>query len=288
MAALDLSIIIVNYNAGPFLSRNLSSIKKFLANLPHEVIVVDNASSDASVQLLKEHFPEVRLIENKRNLGFAAAVNQGIRQSIGEFVLWLNPDSELLDANLSQVIQYLRIHPQTGIAGIKILNSDHTLQLSCRSFPSHATAFFNRYSLLTRLFPSNPVSRQYLNSGWQHDEIRTVDWVSGACLLHRKKTAEEIGLLDETFFMYCEDVDFCLRAKKNGWKTVYHPAAAVLHHIAGSSKHAPRRMIVERHKSMWHYYLKHFPRNVFLDAATFCGIFMRCAWQVLLNPRHTK
>jgi hypothetical protein len=281
----QLSIIIVNYNAGPFLPKNLDSLKTQLRNLEHEVIVVDNASSDKSMEWVRQNHPEVKCVLNRANLGFAAAVNQGIREAKGEFTLWLNPDSELLDSGFETLIQYMKTHPEIGIAGPQILNPDGSVQLSCRSFPSHETALFNRYSLLTRLFPANPFSRKYLKTDWDHREISEVDWVSGACLLHRRELLKETGGLDETFFMYCEDVDFCLRAKKAGWKTVYHPGAKVLHHIGGSSRQVPRRMIIERHKSMWRYYKKHYPRNIFVDAVTLGVIVMRGVILGLINSK---
>lgn len=277
---MDLSVIIVNYNAAPFLERCLASLDLFLAGMKHEVCVVDNASTDGSVELIRKRFPQVQLIANRSNLGFAAAVNQGLRKACGRAVLWLNPDAELLADGIVNLLDYLDKHTEVGVIGPQLVNPDGSVQLSCRSFPSYRTALFHRYSLFTRWFPSNPFSREYLLTGWDHTSVQEVDWVSGACLLHRREIVDRIGVLDEKFFMYCEDVDFCLRVRETGWRIHYHPGMQVLHHIGGSSRAIPRRMIMERHRSMWRYYTKHFRRNPLKDAAVILGIAARCAFQI--------
>jgi GT2 family glycosyltransferase len=279
---MNLSIVIVNYNAAPFLKRAIDSIEHHLKDVSHEICVVDNASTDDSLDILTS-LSHVRVISNNKNLGFAAAVNQGLRNITGSFVLWLNPDAELLDDGLSTILCYMKDHPSVGIVGPRILNADGSVQLSCRSFPSYQAGLFNRYSLFTRWFPNNRFSRRYLKSDWDHNVVADVDWVSGACLLHRRELMERPGFLDEKFFMYCEDVDFCLRAEQQGWKVQYHPGAAVLHHIAASSKQLSNKMILERHKSIWHYYTKHFKRNIAKDIAIASGILSRCAALLLLN-----
>lgn len=278
---MELSVIVVNYNATAFLARCLGSIEAFLAGVEHEVCVVDNASTDGSVALIESRFPQVQLIGNDRNVGFAAALNIGFWKTCGRYVLWLNPDAELLDTGMEEVLRYLNGEPKVGIVGPQILDPDGTIQLSCRSFPSYRTALFHRYSVLTRWFPANRYSRQYLHSDSDHAAIREVDWVSGACLLHRREVLDGIRGLDERFFMYCEDVDFCLRARRRGWVVHYHPGARVLHRIAGSSRNLPRRMVFERHRSMWRYYAKHFRRNAMKDVAVGLAIWGRCAWMMV-------
>ena len=277
---MDLSVIIVNYNAGRFLPRCLASIEACLDGIAHEVCVVDNASTDGTRALIANSFPHVQLIANDRNLGFAAGVNRGLEKTRGRYVLWLNPDAEILDGGMAELLRYLKGEPDVGIIGPQIVDPDGGIQLSCRSFPSYRTVLFHRYSLLTRWFPDNCYSRHYLKTGWDHAGIREVDWVSGACLLHRREVLDDIGGLDERFFMYCEDVDFCLRARQAGWKVHYHPGLRVLHHIAGSSRRSPALMVLERHRSMWRYYAKHFRRNPLKDAAVGAGIWGRCAWRM--------
>ncbi len=273
---MDLSIIIVNYNAAPYLARCLTSIESCLSGITCEVCVVDNASTDCTRMLIGNRFPGVQIIANDRNLGFAAGVNQGLEKTNGRYILWLNPDTEILDGGMTELLRYLKREPEVGIIGPQIVDPGGTIQLSCRSFPLYRTILFHRYSLLTRWLPQNRYSREYLHTDWDHTSIREVDWVSGACLLHRRVVLDDIGGLDERFFMYCEDVDFCLRARQVGWKVHYHPGMQVLHHIGGSSRQSPVLMAVERHRSMWRYYAKHFRRNSLQDATVGAGILGRC------------
>jgi len=165
------------------------------------------------------------------------------------------------------------------------VNEDGTLQHSARSFPSYEHFFFGRYSLLTRLFPRNPYSRKFLNLDWDHSGIRDVDWLSGACLLHRREVLDQLGSLDEQFYMYFEDVDFCRRAHEKGWKVQYQPECRVLHYIGVSSGHARRRMLFRRHQSIWRYYLKYFRRNLVKDVVIATGLFVRCLFQMAVPRR---
>ncbi|MGH7775218.1 MAG: glycosyltransferase family 2 protein [Candidatus Binatia bacterium] len=279
-SGMDLSVIIVNYNAASYLARCLTSIESCLSGITYEICLVDNASTDGSRILIGDRFPSLQLIANDRNLGFAAGVNQGLERTHGRYVLWLNPDAEILDGGMAELLRYLNLQPKVGIIGPQIVDSDGGIQLSCRSFPSYRTVLFHRYSLLTRWLPQNRYSRDYLHTDWDHAAIREVDWVSGACLLHRRVVLDDIGGLDERFFMYCEDVDFCLRARQAGWKVHYHPGMRVLHHIGGSSRQSPALMAIERHRSMWRYYAKHFQRNLLKDATVGAGILARCVWMM--------
>jgi N-acetylglucosaminyl-diphospho-decaprenol L-rhamnosyltransferase len=281
MANFKMAVIIVNYNGAAYLHNCLSSVEHFLHNIPHDIVVVDNASKDRSLNLIREEFPQARIICNHENLGFAAAMNQGIKATNASYLLWLNPDAELLDNGFDELYSYMERHPKTGILGPQIVNPDHSIQLSCRSFPSYETALFNRYSLLTRLFPNNPFSRKYLKTNWNHQNVTDTDWVSGCCLLVRREMIQQIGLLDESFFMYCEDVDFCRRAWNSGWKVQYHPSAHVMHQIAGSSRKVKTKMVWEHHRSMWHYYKKHYRRNFFKDAAVGLIIKIRAGLKIL-------
>ncbi len=275
---VDLSVVIVNYNAGHHLTRALESLARHLADLPHEVIVVDNRSADGSVEAAARAAPGSIVLRNDRNVGFAAALNRGLAASRGRHLLWMNPDAMLLDRGLVDLVRYLDATPEVGIVGPQLVDPDGAVQLSCRAFPSYGAAIGHRYSLLTRLFPNNPYSRHYLRTDFDHRAIADVDWVSGACLLQRREVSDRIGPLDERFFMYCEDVDFCLRATEAGWKVRYHPGARVQHRIATSASRAARPMIVARHRSMWRYYLKHFRRHPLKDVVTAAGIFGRCGW----------
>ncbi len=274
---MRLSVIIITYNSAQHLRHCLASVEEHLKGVEYEVCVVDNASEDESRALAGVAGGRVRLLSNSRNLGFAAAVNVGLRNTSGRYVMWLNPDATIEGGDVGELLQYLDQEGEVGILGPQVLNADGTVQLSCRSFPSYSAAFFNRYSLLTKLFPGNRYSRDYLHNDWDHQSLREVDWVSGACLLHRRSLVEDIGELDEHYFMYIEDIDFCLRASRAGWKVHYHPGLRVRHHIGGSSRQVPFSMIVELHKSIWRYYAKHFRRHPLKDAAARGVVWGRCA-----------
>jgi len=280
---LDLSIVIVSYNGREHLRRCLASLAAHPPAAESEVIVVDNDSRDGSAPMVASEFPHVRLLRMPRNLGFAAGANRGAREATGEAVVLLNPDSEVEADPFAPMLAYLREHADAGIVAPRLLNPDGSLQLSCRSFPAFSVALFNRYSLLTRLFPRNRYSRQYLLSDWHHDSISEVDWVSGACLTVRRSLFEEIGLLDEGYFMYIEDVDLCQRVHRAGYKVVYLPQTSVIHHIGRSSRTLPSRSIVARHRSMWHYYKKYLRRNVLVDIAVAGGIVTRCGYLLAAN-----
>jgi GT2 family glycosyltransferase len=198
-----------------------------------------------------------------------------MREARGEVVCLLNPDSTVSEDFISPVIACLRENPRVGVLGPRILDPDGSVQLSCRRFPGHLSAFFNRYSLMTRLLPGNRLSADYLMSGWAHDDVREVDWVSGACMFLTRELREEVGLFDDGFFFSIEDVDLCRRAWDAGFKVVYFPRVSVVHAIGASKGGVAGRVIYERHKGMWRYYRKHMSRNRLVDVATLAGIVVR-------------
>jgi GT2 family glycosyltransferase len=272
---IDVSVLVVSHNSAAFLARCLESVARRTGGLSIETCVIDNASSDDSVDIATGR-PGVRVVANGANRGFAAGVNQGIASTSGRYVLWLNPDAVFVSDGLRALVAYLDAHPSVGIIGPRILDPDGGRQRSARAFPSYDWAVAHRHSLLTRLFPNNPYSRRYLLGDLDLSVPQAVDWVSGAALLHRRELVERIGGLDEAFFMYCEDVDFCLRARQAGWTTAYHPAFEVQHEVAGSTRSQPRAMLVERHRSLWRYYSKHFHRHPLVDSVAWAAIWSRC------------
>jgi GT2 family glycosyltransferase len=280
---MDLSIVIASFNARDYLRGCLASLYEHTRDIGFEVIVVDNASWDGTPDLVEAEFPQAALIRSPGNLGFAAACNRGIAKAKGEFVLLLNPDTEIAENAFAPMVAYCQQHPHVGVLGPKLLNSDGSLQLSCRRFPSHLTGLFNRQSLLTRLFPRNRFSARYLMSDWNHDAIAEVDWMSGACIMVRRRMLDEIGWMDEGFFMYIEDVDLCYRAHQGGYRVVYFPTVAVTHHIGKSSDTLPNRSVIQWHRSMWRYYRKHMRSNLLADGLTLAGIGARCGYQLMLQ-----
>jgi N-acetylglucosaminyl-diphospho-decaprenol L-rhamnosyltransferase len=280
---VDISIVIVSYNGRDHLRRCLQSLADHPSTVEREIIVVDNDSRDGSAPMVASEFPDVMLLRQPHNVGFAAGANRGAKEASGEAVVLLNPDSEIEADPFAPMLAYLRQHGDAGIVAPRLLNPDGSLQLSCRSFPSFSVALFNRYSLLTRIIPGNRFSRRYLLSDWKHDSIRDVDWVSGACLMIQRSLFEQIGLLDESYFMYIEDVDLCQRVHQAGYKVVYYPDVSVIHHIGRSSRTLPTRSILARHRSMWHYYKKYLRKNFVVDLAVAGGIAARCGWLLLAN-----
>ncbi|KPL00440.1 MAG: hypothetical protein AMJ91_04795 [candidate division Zixibacteria bacterium SM23_73_3] len=276
----DLSIIIVNYNVKEFLRRCLNSIFDFHKDLNFEVMVIDNNSEDQSANMVRRKFPQVKLYENKRNEGFSAACNQGIRETKGRYVLLLNPDTEFTPGGISKMVEFMDANPQVGICGPRMIDSQGKIHFSCRSFPSYLTAISSGQSILNRLFPHNPLSRKYLLKDQDQNQKREVDWISGSCLLTKREVFERIGLLDEIFFMYVEDVDFCYRAKKAGFSVYYFPNVEIVHHIGKSTKKRKLLMQTEHHRSMYHFFVKHHLPNVFLKSIVFLGIWIRL-WFVL-------
>ena len=280
---MHISIVIVSYNGREHLRRCLASLLAHPPAAEREIIVVDNDSADGSADMVAADFPGVRLLRMRRNLGFAAGANRGIKKATGEALVLLNPDSEIETDPFTPMLTHLRDHADIGIVAPRLLNPDGSLQLSCRRFPGFSVALFNRYSLLTRLFPRNRYSARYLLSDWRHDSVSEVDWVSGACLMVRRSLLERIGLLDEGYFMYIEDVDLCQRAHRAGAKVVYYPAVSIVHHIGKSSRTLAGRSILARHRSMWHYYKKYMRQNAIVDVAIAGGIATRCAYLLAAN-----
>jgi len=280
---MKLAIVIVSYNVGNYLKNCLDSVKKTAQNLDPEIIVVDNNSTDNSLQILAREFPEVKVIANSRNYGFAKGANLGMKKTQAEFILLLNPDTLVSECAITSMLEYMQSRPEIGILGPQLLDPDGSLQHSCRSFPSWSVYFSNRQSLLNRFFPSNRWSNQYLLKQIDHSKIQEVDWITGCCLLLRKKMLEEIDYLDEDFFMYIEDVDIAKRAKAKNWKVVYFPSAKLVHFKSKSVLQNRLRMVVEHHRSMYRYYSKYFPRNLLVRNLVFLGVFLRLGFWVLEN-----
>jgi GT2 family glycosyltransferase len=257
--------VILNWNARDFLVAALGSIleQKWRYNI--EVIVVDNASQlDESVETVRRDFPEVLLIANERNIGFAAGNNVGLKVARGRYILFLNPDTIVHEGAFDILLDWMEAHPRAGACGPKMTYPDGRLQASCRAFPSFGAGIF-RNTIFGKLWPNNPWARGYLMQDASHDEPRQVDWLSGSALLVRRTALDEItsrnGAWDEEYFMYCEDVDLCYRLKEKGWERWYIPAAHITHRIGASSDWAQGAMIRQHHGSMLRFYFKHYAKG---------------------------
>lgn len=270
---MSTGVVIVTFKCREYVVRCLESIRTFAPELLATTVVVDNASGDGTLEAVAQAFPMVRTLANARNEGFAAAANRGIAALANcDVICLVNPDAVLLDSGISGAAGYLRTHEDVGVLGGRILNTNGTVQASARAFPGHRTAFFNRHSLTTRFLPSNRWSRGYLMSGWAHDEIRDVDWVSGAFMFIHRRALATVGTLDPAYFFSIEDVDYCRRARDVGLRVVYFPDATIQHRIGASSRKAVYRAMAAHHRGMWRYYRKHLRGGPFTDAVTAAGI----------------
>ncbi len=252
-----LSICIVNWNTRDDLRACLLSLPAGAGELPLEVFVVDNASTDGSPEMVTAQFPSAQLIRNPANMGFAHANNQALARCNGDYLLLLNSDTVAHPGALPALVTAMEAHPEVGIGGPKVLNSDGSLQYSCRRFPNF-TAGMLRNNPLGRFFSNNGKLQDYLMTEFDHAQSAEVDWVSGAALCIRRATMQRIGPLDETYFMYCEDVDWCYRARQAGWKVRYFPESVITHHIGRSSDQAVASMVRAHHRSMGIFYRKHY------------------------------
>ncbi|MCH8312743.1 MAG: glycosyltransferase family 2 protein [Nitrospinae bacterium] len=280
---MDLSILIVNYKNSATLPDCLDSVYKTTRGLEFEVIVVDNGSGDGGLKTVQEKFPKIRLIKNNANRGFAKANNQAVEVSKGKALLFLNPDTLLTENATQAMIAQLKPGSQTGAVGPKVLNPDGSLQYSCRTFPTVWTGLFNRYSLISRLFPNNKYTTRYLMTDYDHKESRVVDWVSGCCMMVPKSVFKKIGGFDEKYFLFNEDVDLCHTLKHHGYKTLYFPEAKIYHDITSSNSKVPQQIILKRHLGMSHYIEKHFIGNPILGFLIHAMIAVRYFTQIVIN-----
>lgn len=284
MSKPQLTVQIVNWNAREPLRAALRAILAHPPRFEYEIIVLDNASSDGSMQMLEKEFPEVKLLVSEQNLGFSRGHNLAARAAQGKYLFILNPDTEVLPNALDLLVAYAEQHPDVAIIGPKILNPDGSLQYSCRRFPNPAAALF-RNTPLGKLFPNNPYTRDYLMTDWDHNSIREVDWVSGAALFIRREVFDQLGGFDERFFMYCEDTDLCYRAWQAGYKVVYYPGPKIRHAIGRSTDLVANKMIITFHKSMYLFYKKHYVHRTFVLVRPFVslGLGLRASLFLLKN-----
>lgn len=257
---MDLSIIIVNYNTAQLIDNAIQSVKENVRGLDYEIIVVDNNSSDNSVELIARKYPEITLIPNNFNAGFTKANNQGYEVSKGKAILLLNPDTKVIGEAINLMYTRLSAEDNIGIVGPKLFYPSGNLQYSCRPFPDLGIQLLQSL-FLPNILPKSPVFGRYKMSWWDHNADRDVDWVSGACLMIKRELVENYGLLDEGFFMYCEEVDLCYRVKEHGFRVVYIHGAEVIHYEGESSKQFKKNSLIQSKKSMALFYNKHYSRS---------------------------
>lgn len=228
MHVRDLSIAIPSWNTCDLLDQCLASVFANSGGVDFEIIVVDNASTDGSPAMVETRYPGVRLVRNRINLGFAAACNIAFKYSTGRYFLLLNSDTVVLENTLKGMVDFMDAHPRAGAAGCRLLNFDRSLQRSCSRFPGIMTELYDAL-YLSKLFPRSRLFGSFAMSWWDFDDTREVDFAGGSCLILRRAAIEEVGLLDEGFFMYCEEADWCYRLWDRGWKVYYYPGVEIIH-----------------------------------------------------------
>lgn len=293
---VDLGIVIVNWNTRDLLRKCLQTVMASQGEFTFEVVVVDNASDDGSPAMVREEFPDVKLIASETNGGFSYGNNLGLRAlgygDAGEtasdaprYALLLNPDTEVPPESLVKMVQFMDSRPDVGMAGPKLLLPDGSLDLACRrSFPTPIVSFY-RFSGLAKMFPDSPRFGRYNMTFIDPDEEIEVDSVVGAYMQVRREAIQAVGLLDEEFFMYGEDLDWAYRVKTAGWKVVYHPEVIVWHIKRAASRRSQKAQL-EFYRAMLIFYRKHYRATtpLWLHSLVMLGLLLkggRGVWQEL-------
>lgn len=280
-----LSIVIVNYDTRDLLRACLRSVEDSEGAPELELFVVDNASSDGSAAMVSAEFPRVRLIRSDVNGGYAYANNLALRQCTGSYLLLLNPDTVLPPSALRRMVEFMEAHPEAGAAGPKLVRENGALDLACRrGFPTPEVSFYRMLGL-SRLFPGSRRFGRYNMTYLDADQPAEVDSVVGAFMMVRAEAVRQVGLLDESFFMYGEDLDWAYRIKSRGWKVLYNPEVVVLHHKGASSRRHARRAIVEFYRAMHIFYRKHYAAstNSLVGLVIVSTIWAKCLLSLVMN-----
>lgn len=258
-----LSIAIVNWNTRQMLLNALASIYDYPPDFAFEVIVVDNNSADGSAEAVAIAYPQVKLVASKENTGYAKGNNIAIEQASGQYVLLLNPDVILPEGGLAKAIAFMETHKDAGALGVRLVHPDGRLQRSVRGFPTPLAVSYELFGL-SRVFPQNQIFGAYRMTWFQYDEIAEVDQPMGTFLLIRRETLEKVGLLDERFPIFFNEVDWCLRCKRAGWKIYFTPEIEVIHYGGASTVQVGAAMAWESRRGLLAFYGKHYRAPLYL------------------------
>lgn len=280
--SMDLSVVIVNYGTFELTRNTINSILKYSYPFEVEIIVVDNNSPDDSLSRLREYFSDkVRFIASKENKGFASGNNKALRTVESKYALLLNSDTVVWENTLTDIYTFMEDNPDVGACGCQVLLEDNTLDKACkRSFPNVKNSFFRLFHI-----PVNSEDNDYNLDDLDDDGIYEIDCLTGAFIFTRKEVLDSVGLLDETFFMYGEDIDLCYRIKKGGWSIVYYGRDKITHFKGSSSKKQRPKLIYEFYRAMYIYYKKHhaFQSNFLTNLIVYIGIAVLCFLKLFLN-----
>lgn len=279
---MDLSIVILNYQTFELTKNTINSIFEYEYSFDYEILVVDNASGDDSLVRLKEYFGDkVNFIASKENNGFAAGNNQALKIANGKYILLLNSDTIVWEDTLENIYNYMEKHNDVGVSGCRVLLENGELDKACkRSFPNVKNSFFRLFHI-----PTSSKDNDYNLDNLPDDGIYEIDCLTGAFMFMRADALKDAGLLDETFFMYGEDIDFCFRVKKTGWKITYYGKSKITHLKGASSKKQKSKLIYEFYRAMYFYYKKHHADDslFLLNWIVYFGIAILCVLKLFLN-----
>lgn len=282
---MDVSIIVVNYNTKKLTLECIQSIYQSELSCQYEIILVDNNSTDRTVDAVATEFPDVKVVANKENVGFSKANNQAINWSKGRYILLLNSDTIVNSGTIDIISRFMDENMEAGATGCKVLLPDGRLDQAChRGFPTPAASFYYLTGL-DKKYPNNPRYNGYHLSHLNLDEIHEIDCLVGAFMMVRREAIEQVGLLDETYFMYGEDIDWCYRIKQAGWQIYYNPMTEIIHYKGASSRKKPMKIVYEFHRAMYLFHRKHFSKkySFFVNGAVYTGIGLKLGLACIKN-----
>ena len=280
-----IDLVIVNYNSSELLHDCLASVKCSCNGSKPNIVVSDN-SSEEPIDYIQRTYTDITIVRNKENLGYSRAINTIIDSTSSPYIVLLNPDTIVIsDYFFETIAAFMNAHPDVGILGPGIVDPDGSMQGSARSFPRFHSLFFGRRSLLTKILPKSRLAcANILSNNAADSNPIDVDWVSGACMVIRREALEQVGMMDDRFFMYWEDVDWCKRMWDSGWKVTYLPTIKIMHHVGGSSDSSVIRSVFEFHKSAILYFNKHITQNrLLLLPPILAAIYSRFLCMLLLH-----
>ncbi len=283
--SVDVSIIVLNYNTCRLTMDCLRSVYDSVTNFFYEIILIDNNSRDDSVERISREFPGVMLIANSENVGFARANNQGMEVASGRYVLLLNSDTVVRKDTLETMISFMDNRPDLGASGCKVILPDGSLDKACkRGFPTPSASFYYAFGF-SKLFPDKPRFNGYQLGYLDPDQDYPVDCLVGAFMLLRRKTIDQVGGLDEDFFMYGEDLDWCFRIKEAGWGIYYYPQTSIVHLKGGSARRRPFKIVYEFHRAMILFHRKHYSKryNSMINGAVYAGVGVKFLLSLVRN-----
>lgn len=281
----DVSIIIVNYKTPDLTLQSIHSVFSSDTSLTYEVILVDNNSQDGLVEKVKNEYSFTLLIENKQNVGFAKANNQGIQLASGRYVLLLNSDTVVRPDTLDVMVSFMDNQSNVGASGCKVVLPNGELDKACRrGFPTPSASFYYAFGF-SKLFPNVPRFNQYQLGYLDPDESYPVDCLVGAFMMVRREVIDQVGGLDEEFFMYGEDIDWCYRIKQAGWEIYYYPKTSITHYKGASSRRKPFKIVYEFHRAMWLFHRKHYKKKYLplVNGLVYLGIGIKLLMALIKN-----